>query len=183
MPTSPTPPRCPRRCATTSGRSPAGVAGRLSPPRERRRWRPRELRKRRAVAERRDLGYYSHPVSAAPFHGGGHAVSIEDRQSFQQGGLGMSRKLGSFVALCAVPLMLAGCGGGAKDETATTETTPAAAPAAPAADAGAISGTVTFAGTDTDTPIAFSADPVCASLHKTPADTNEIAAKDGKLGN
>jgi plastocyanin len=95
----------------------------------------------------------------------------------------MSRKLGSFVALCAVPLMLAGCGGGAKDETATTETTPAAAPAAPAADAGGVSGTVTFAGTDTDTPIAFSADPVCASMHKTPADNNEIAAKDGKLGN
>ncbi|HEX4964496.1 MAG TPA: CHAT domain-containing protein [Thermoanaerobaculia bacterium] len=63
-------------------------------------------------------------------------------------------------------------------------TTPPAAPAAPAADAGGVTGTVTFAGTDTDTPIAFSLDPVCASLHaSTPADTNEIAAKDGKLGN
>lgn len=96
----------------------------------------------------------------------------------------MSSKFGLFVALCAVPLMLAGCGGGAKEETSTPEaSTPAAAPAAPAADAGGVSGTVTFAGTDTDTPIAFSADPVCASLHKTPVDTNEIAAKDGKLAN
>jgi plastocyanin len=96
----------------------------------------------------------------------------------------MRSKLVLFVALCALPLMLVGCGGGAKEETATPEasSTPAA-PAAPAADAGGVSGTVTFAGTDSDTPIAFSADPVCASLHKTPADTNEIAAKDGKLGN
>ena len=94
----------------------------------------------------------------------------------------MSRKLLWLVALCAV-LALVGCGGGEKKDETASAPAPAAAPAAPAANAGGVSGTVTFAGTDTDTPIAFSADPVCASLHKTPADTNEIAAKDGKLGN
>jgi Carboxypeptidase regulatory-like domain len=83
------------------------------------------------------------------------------------------------LALCALPL-LAGCGGGPKEEA------PAPAPSAPAAapaNAGGISGTVTYAGPDTDTPIAMNADPVCAGLHPTPVDTNEIAAKDGKLGN
>src|SRR5262249_51741634 len=85
------------------------------------------------------------------------------------------------VALCAV-LALVGCGGGTKEEPAAPAT-PAAAPAAPAANAGGVSGTVTFAGTDTDTPIAFSAHPICASPHKTPVDTTQIATKDGKLAN
>ncbi|HEX4964494.1 MAG TPA: carboxypeptidase regulatory-like domain-containing protein [Thermoanaerobaculia bacterium] len=94
----------------------------------------------------------------------------------------MSRKLLCLVALGAV-LALVGCGGGSKEEAPAASSTPAA-PAAPAADAGGVTGTITFAGTDTDTPIAFSADPVCAALHTSaPADTNEIAAKDGKLGN
>jgi plastocyanin len=81
-------------------------------------------------------------------------------------------------------LVLVGCGGGAKEETseAPASTAPAAPAAAPA-DAGGINGTVSFAGQDTDTPIAMNADPVCASLHQTPVDTNEIAVKDGKLAN
>ena len=95
----------------------------------------------------------------------------------------MSRNRWFILALCALPI-LAGCGGGAKEE-ASSEGPAEGAPAAeaPAADAGGINGSVTFAGQDTDTPIAMDADPICAGLHTTPVDTNEIAAKDGKLGN
>jgi plastocyanin len=82
------------------------------------------------------------------------------------------------LALCLLPA-LAGCGGGAKEETSTAPAAPAAAPA----NAGGISGTISYAGPDTDTPIAFSADPICSGMHTTPADTNEIATKDGKLAN
>ena len=96
----------------------------------------------------------------------------------------MSRNRWFILALCALPI-LAGCGGGAKEETASSEGPAEGASTAPAAaaDAGGVNGTVTFAGQDTDTPIAMDADPVCAGLHTTPVDTNEIAAKDGKLGN
>jgi plastocyanin len=82
------------------------------------------------------------------------------------------------LALCVLPV-LAGCGGGAKEETPAASAPAAAAPA----NAGGISGTISYTGPDTDTPIAMNADPVCASLHTTPVDTNEIAAKDGKLAN
>jgi plastocyanin len=92
----------------------------------------------------------------------------------------MSRNKWWTLALCALPV-LAGCGGGAKEET--TEAPADTAPAAAAADAGGITGAVTYAGADTDTPIAMSADPICAGLHTTPVDTNEIAVKDGKLAN
>lgn len=91
----------------------------------------------------------------------------------------MSRNKIWLAAVCVFPLALAGCGGGGEEPPA--ETPPAAV--APAADAGSLGGTITFAGTDTDTAIAMDADPVCASLHTTPVDTNEIAAKEGKLGN
>jgi plastocyanin len=84
------------------------------------------------------------------------------------------------LALCALPV-LAGCGGGAKEEG--SEAPAPSAPAAVAADAGGINGTITYAGPDTDTPIAMNADPICAGLHPTPVDTNEIATKDGKLAN
>lgn len=87
----------------------------------------------------------------------------------------MSRNKWLLLALCMLPV-LAGCGGGAKEETAE-------APAAAPADAGGISGTISYAGPDTDTPIAMNADPVCGSMHPTAVDTNEIAAKDGKLAN
>src|SRR5258707_4024355 len=104
--------------------------------------------------------------AAATFRGGGKPAPkslaiCHSFQDIQQGGSRMSRKLMLLVALCAV-LALVGCGGGTKEEPAA----PAAAPAAPAANAGGVTGTVTFAGTDTDTPIAFSADPICDSLHK-----------------
>ena len=95
----------------------------------------------------------------------------------------MSRNRWFILALCALPV-LAGCGGGAKEETASSEGPADSAPAAvPAADAGGVNGSVTFAGQDTDTVIAMNADPICAGLHTTPVDTNEVAMKDGKLGN
>src|SRR5204863_6138798 len=72
----------------------------------------------------------------------------------------------------------AGCGGGAKEEAPAPS-----APAAVPANAGGVSGSVTYTGPDTDTPIAMNADPVCAGMHPTPIDTNEIAVKDGKLAN
>jgi hypothetical protein len=84
------------------------------------------------------------------------------------------------LALCALPV-LAGCGG-AKEETTEAPAETAAAPV-DTANAGGISGSVTYAGPDTDTTIAMNADPVCAGLHSTPVDTNEIAVKDGKLAN
>jgi plastocyanin len=89
----------------------------------------------------------------------------------------MSRNKWWLLAVCALPLLVAGCGGG---EEAPPAETPA--PAA-AADAGSVGGTISFAGEDTDTPIAMNADPICAGLHPTPVDTNEIALKDGKLAN
>lgn len=96
----------------------------------------------------------------------------------------MSRNRLLILALCALPI-LAGCGG--KEETASSEGpaegAPAAAPAAAAADAGGVKGSITFAGQDTDTPIAMDADPICAGLHTTPVDTSEVAVKDGKLAN
>jgi plastocyanin len=93
----------------------------------------------------------------------------------------MSSNKWMILALCALPVV-AGCGGGAKEE-ASSEAPAAAAPAADTANAGGVNGSVTYAGADTDTPIAMNADPVCASLHQQPVDTNEIALKDGKLGN
>ena len=96
----------------------------------------------------------------------------------------MSRnKLWLLVALCCVLAALVACGGGEKSAEAPAPA-PAAAPAAAPADAGSVgtvSGTVTFKGTDDDTEIKMNADPVCAGLHKTPVDTNNINTKDGKL--
>src|SRR5262245_1329217 len=90
----------------------------------------------------------------------------------------MSRNKWWILALCALRV-LAGCGGGPKEGEAPAPSAPAAVPA----DAGSVNGSVTYAGADTDTPIAMDADPVCAGLHPTPVDTNEIAVKDGKLAN
>jgi plastocyanin len=93
----------------------------------------------------------------------------------------MSRNKWWILALCALPV-LAGCGGGAKDES-TEAPAATTAPAVDTANSGSVNGSVTYAGPDTDTPIAMDADPVCAGLHPTPVDTNEIAVKDGKLAN
>jgi plastocyanin len=59
---------------------------------------------------------------------------------------------------------------------------PVAAPAAaPEGDTGSVTGVITFRGTDDDTEIEMDVDPVCAGLHETPVDTNNINVKDGKL--
>ena len=96
----------------------------------------------------------------------------------------MSRnKLVLLGALCALSLNVA-CGGGAKPEaSAPAASEPAAAAAVDTANAGNVTGTVTYTGPDTDTPIAMNADAVCAGLHKEPVDTGEIVVKDGKLAN
>jgi plastocyanin len=86
------------------------------------------------------------------------------------------------LALCALALCVA-CGGGNKEEASSKAPAASPAPAVDTANAGGVSGTVTYAGPDTDTPIAMNADPVCLGLHKTPVDTNKIALKDGKLAN
>ncbi|HEX9941080.1 MAG TPA: carboxypeptidase regulatory-like domain-containing protein [Thermoanaerobaculia bacterium] len=96
----------------------------------------------------------------------------------------MSRNKWLVLALCALPV-LAGCGGGEKEE-ASSEAPASDASATAAVDtanAGGVSGAVSYAGADTDTPIAMNADPVCAGLHSTPVDTNEIAVNGGKLAN
>jgi hypothetical protein len=93
----------------------------------------------------------------------------------------MSRNKLWILALCALP-MLAGCGGSEPSSEAPASDASAEA-TVDTANAGGVSGAVTFAGTDTDTTIAMDADPVCAGLHSTPVDTNEIAVKDGKLAN
>jgi plastocyanin len=90
------------------------------------------------------------------------------------------------VVLCCALFALVACGGGGEKGGETASSTAPADTAAPAAAPAAggdatVSGTVTFAGTDDDTEIKMNADPVCAGLHKTPVDTNNINAKDGKL--
>ena len=96
----------------------------------------------------------------------------------------MSRNRWFILALCALPV-LAGCGGGANEETASSEAPAEGAQTAAVdtANAGGINGSITYAGADTDTPIAMNADPICAGLHSAPVDSNEIALKDGKLAN
>ncbi|HEY0512499.1 MAG TPA: carboxypeptidase regulatory-like domain-containing protein [Thermoanaerobaculia bacterium] len=85
------------------------------------------------------------------------------------------------LALCALPLLLAGCGG-SREGGATSPS--AGGPAAVnVADAGGIRGVVTYPGPDTDKPISMQGDPACAAAHPEPVDTNEIALKGGKLAN
>lgn len=90
----------------------------------------------------------------------------------------MSKKrLLSLLAICLVAL-LGACGGGEK-EPAVTESPVATPPAG----GGTVSGSISFAGADPDTPIAMNADPICASLHPTVVDTSTVAVQDGKLAN
>lgn len=83
------------------------------------------------------------------------------------------------LALFAVALLVAACGGGGEKPASA----PAAAPAAPAAPAatGTITGLVTFNGADPDTAVAMDADPVCAGLHASPVMTQTVDASGGNL--
>jgi plastocyanin len=93
----------------------------------------------------------------------------------------MSRnKLVLLVVLCCALFALVACGGGEKSAEKPASSAPAAAPAADTGNSG-VSGTITYKGPDDDTEIKMNADPVCAGLHKTPVDTNNINTKDGKL--
>lgn len=95
------------------------------------------------------------------------------------------------LALAAGVLCLAAGCGGAKQESAAPEAVQPSSPAATApsaaipavAQAGSIHGTISFSGTDPDAAIAMNADPNCARLYPTPAESQVVAAKDGKLAN
>lgn len=102
----------------------------------------------------------------------------------------MSRnKLWLLLALCCSLTLLVACGGGEGEDAGEGDDTPAAssegpsgtAPSADVADAGSVSGTINYAGADTDTPIAMNADPVCAGLHTEPVTTQTIQVQNGKL--
>jgi len=100
----------------------------------------------------------------------------------------MSRN--KLLVLSALAALAVACGGGKQEATSTTgESSPSGStPAAPTkavdtANAGTVSGTATYAGPSTDTPIATNADPVCAGLHKDPVTTGKLVVKDGKLAN
>ena len=95
----------------------------------------------------------------------------------------MRTKLLFLAVFCALALSVA-CGGGKEEAPAGAEqgAAPAAAPV-DTANAGAVSGTVTYAGPDPDVKIAMNADAFCAGAHSTPVETEKIVASGGKLAN
>jgi len=100
----------------------------------------------------------------------------------------MSRN--KLLVLSALAALAVACGGGKQEATSTTgESSPSGStPAAPTkavdtANAGTVSGTATYAGPSTDTPILMNADPICAGLHKEPVTTGKLVVNGGKLAN
>ncbi len=93
------------------------------------------------------------------------------------------------LVLVTLASLAVACGGKQEAASTTGEASPSGStPAAPTkavdtANGGTVSGTATFAGTSTDTPIAMNADPICAGLHKEPVTTGKLVVKDGKLAN
>ncbi len=110
-----------------------------------------------------------------------------------------NRKYFWLAAVAALPILAAGCGGGAKEETpafeeksATTASTSTAAPgaAAPAATAAAaapaggatISGKVSLAGTaPAMEKLKMDADNYCKTMHPTPVQSQEVVDNNGGL--
>jgi plastocyanin len=104
----------------------------------------------------------------------------------------------SIVALGALAILAAGCGGGAKEETpafeeksattatatTTTTTVAAGAPAAPAVAAGGatITGKVSLAGNaPAMEKLKMDADNYCKTMHTTPVESQEVVANNGGL--
>lgn len=87
----------------------------------------------------------------------------------------MNTKL-SCCCLALAAALIAACAPGEEAPPPTAEA-PAEAPQA-AAGTAAVSGTVTYADGDPDTPIRMDADPVCQSLHADPVHTQKIVTDD-----
>lgn len=91
-----------------------------------------------------------------------------------------------WITLCGTVLVvtLMACGGGDGTSTATDESSTPEPTGAPAGGTGSVTGTVNYAnGGDPDAVIKMDADPVCASLHSAPVETETVIAGDGTLGN
>lgn len=94
-----------------------------------------------------------------------------------------TNKLWVFLAIFALPLLIA-CGGG--DDAGEQATAPAADTAGAVVDestAGTVKGAVNYDGPDPDTVVAMDADPKCAALHGEPVQTQKIEGEQGKLAN
>lgn len=100
-------------------------------------------------------------------------------------------RLSWLLALGCALVLAAGCRGGEKAKSEAPEAARPSSPAASApsasapaaAQAGTIHGAVTFSGTDPDAAIAMNADPNCARLYPKPAESQVVAAREGKLAN
>lgn len=100
----------------------------------------------------------------------------------------MTRTRPGLCLLLQCALLALACGGpeGHESEGRKVPRASAEAPAAPeprVENAGAVKGTVTYAGPDTDEPVRMDGDPNCATLNPEPGDENRIAVRDGRLAN
>jgi len=86
------------------------------------------------------------------------------------------------VGMTALALTAACGGGGGEQASAPAPAEQPAAPA-PATGGGSVSGLVTYANGDPDTPINMDADPVCSGLHEGEVTTQQVAVTDGNLAN
>ena len=84
----------------------------------------------------------------------------------------------TFVALFAIALFLAGCGGSPR-QTQPSETAPPPAPVVDPATAGSISGKVIYDGNPIKMPaLDMSATPACARMHPTDAISEQVVVND-----
>lgn len=88
------------------------------------------------------------------------------------------------LALVVLAVVATGCGGGGEQKAETAAAPPPAAEATqPTGPSGTVTGTVSYTNGDPDTQIKMDADPVCASLHADPVETETVVAEGGKLAN